>query len=432
MARLLRAHPSYNELVEFIMSEDLDLASPKAVPFVIDAGGSAAPVCSVAAVTVSDGAAALSEATLNGAPVTDGAVVSAENHSALPFARDGAVAPASADASPLESAAPFVFVPQAPPALDAAPVAESPGVAADATASALSVDANTGSENATSAAASGAHTSSASSSSSSSSSVAMPRLRTESRDHALATRAHDRALARRFLDDSASQMTILGLVDVQQHLPEGGLAALFHNNHFSCLTKHNSELYELVTDVRIVDEQPLLVWTKLAQVDNDSLFLDAYFRFPLPHAVTVAFEFCAQRRAAHAQQMQAHLDVHGYLPPDNFYWAHVYCPEYVRREQERLAAESAVRASGGGGAGAGSGAGSGSGNGGGPLAGMQARSEARPAAPPPIIDQKILQARVMAMYEEQERVMHERDQYQREMELRRQREKEKDDGCVLS
>lgn len=162
------------------------------------------------------------------------------------------------------------------------------------------------------------------------------------RDRLLALRENDRTIARRFLIDTSSQITVFGLISLQTRLQENELVALFHNNHFSVLWKYRGEMYELITDVRIVDEQPLLVWTKLAQTDNDSLFLDAFLRIPRQHATEAAQQYNAQRRSAHSNALQRHFDTHGSLPtgssgPDNYYWAHHYHPAYAQAERDRIA-----------------------------------------------------------------------------------------------
>ncbi len=231
---------------------------------------------------------------------------------------------------------------------------------------------------------------------------------------------------------------MFGLVSLQSRLQENELVALFHNNHFSVLWKHRGEMYELITDVRIVDEQPLLVWTKLAETDNDSLFLDAFLRIPRQHATEAAQQYNAQRQSAHSNALQRHFDAHGSLPtgsagPDNYYWAHYYHPAYVQAERERAAHQpppqpqphSAVSAAGKN-----------------PLGQIAqpppARSTAGPATAPhaaPLgrtMSPEEQAAHARRMYDQQEAILRqEKEEYYRQAAARRKAEAEKDDdGCV--
>jgi hypothetical protein len=232
-------------------------------------------------------------------------------------------------------------------------------------------------------------------------------------DLAIAKSAQDRALASKFLQDSPNQMTVYGLMLLHENLREGAVAALFHNNHFSCAWKCNGEIYELITDVRIVDEQPLLVWTKLAQTDNDSMFLDAFLRRPLSNATAAAQEFNLQRRSALVDRHRANP-----AGSDNFYWAHVYSPAYTRAEHERIAAQQSKNTNFRSG----------------PLAALQPvgpiDSQAKSAT-----NNASQDARIQSMYQEQQRVMamrhFEQQEYEREAARRREAEKE-DDGCLIS
>ncbi len=61
-------------------------------------------------------------------------------------------------------------------------------------------------------------------------------------------------------------MTVYGLMEMHRFMNENELAILFHNNHFSVIYKSHGDIYDLCTDIRLVDDQPLLAWTRLQAV----------------------------------------------------------------------------------------------------------------------------------------------------------------------
>jgi len=79
-----------------------------------------------------------------------------------------------------------------------------------------------------------------------------------------------------FMQDTASQLTYYGLVQLHQDVREGELCVFFRNNHFCTMKRHKDELYLLVTDVGYY-EQEKIVWEKLADVSGDNAFCDATF-----------------------------------------------------------------------------------------------------------------------------------------------------------
>uniref|UniRef100_A0A1I8IVI2 Ubiquitin carboxyl-terminal hydrolase n=1 Tax=Macrostomum lignano TaxID=282301 RepID=A0A1I8IVI2_9PLAT len=83
--------------------------------------------------------------------------------------------------------------------------------------------------------------------------------------------------AEEFLNCSSNQLTVFGLWQLTESLKEGSLCVLFRNNHFSTLTKHQGQLYLLVTDQGYL-HQPDVVWETLNNIDNDSTFMNADFR----------------------------------------------------------------------------------------------------------------------------------------------------------
>ena len=56
------------------------------------------------------------------------------------------------------------------------------------------------------------------------------------------------ALVRAWLEMHSSQLTTYGLAQLREEMGEGTYAVLFHNNHFSAVTKYKGDIYALVTD----------------------------------------------------------------------------------------------------------------------------------------------------------------------------------------
>jgi hypothetical protein len=54
------------------------------------------------------------------------------------------------------------------------------------------------------------------------------------------------------------------------------LVVFFRNNHFTALTKHNSTLYNLVTDIGYERERNI-VWDQMTSVRGDSCFFSSEF-----------------------------------------------------------------------------------------------------------------------------------------------------------
>eukprot|EP01116_Phalansterium_solitarium_P010624 TRINITY_DN2562_c0_g1_i1.p1 TRINITY_DN2562_c0_g1~~TRINITY_DN2562_c0_g1_i1.p1 ORF type:complete len:691 (+),score=159.36 TRINITY_DN2562_c0_g1_i1:99-2171(+) len=79
-----------------------------------------------------------------------------------------------------------------------------------------------------------------------------------------------------FLERTASQLTYHGLYELHGNLKKGQLCVFFRNNHFSTLLKQADELYVLLTDSGYGSLDA--VWEKLDQVDNDTVFVDDFFR----------------------------------------------------------------------------------------------------------------------------------------------------------
>ncbi|KAA8521963.1 hypothetical protein F0562_012723 [Nyssa sinensis] len=83
-------------------------------------------------------------------------------------------------------------------------------------------------------------------------------------------------LIRNFLKNNASQLTIYGLLLLQDGLKERELCVFFRNNHFNTMFKFEGELYILATDQGYIN-QPDLVWEKLNEVNGNTLFMTGNF-----------------------------------------------------------------------------------------------------------------------------------------------------------
>jgi len=84
------------------------------------------------------------------------------------------------------------------------------------------------------------------------------------------------SLINTFLQITQSQLTATGLTVLQSSIQEGELCIFFRNNHFSTLTKHNGQLYILVTDIGYEKERNI-VWDLLSTVDGSSVFCTSDF-----------------------------------------------------------------------------------------------------------------------------------------------------------
>ncbi|XP_047338515.1 ubiquitin carboxyl-terminal hydrolase MINDY-1-like [Impatiens glandulifera] len=84
-------------------------------------------------------------------------------------------------------------------------------------------------------------------------------------------------LIKSFLETNASQLTIHGLLSLQDGLKERELCVFFRNNHFNTMFKFDGELYILATDQGYIN-QPDLVWEKLNEVNGNSIFMTGNFK----------------------------------------------------------------------------------------------------------------------------------------------------------
>ncbi|CAD6335419.1 unnamed protein product [Miscanthus lutarioriparius] len=79
-----------------------------------------------------------------------------------------------------------------------------------------------------------------------------------------------------FLQTTANQLTVYGLLHLQEGLNESELCVFFRNNHFNTMFKYNGSLYLLATDQGFISQTDL-VWQRLDEVNGDGVFLTSNF-----------------------------------------------------------------------------------------------------------------------------------------------------------
>lgn len=80
-----------------------------------------------------------------------------------------------------------------------------------------------------------------------------------------------------FLQDSQSQLTVSGLMQIAERMQAGNVAAFFRNNHFNTIYKHtDGALYVLVTDEGYSHEEGV-VWERLCSEIGDTTYVSAEF-----------------------------------------------------------------------------------------------------------------------------------------------------------
>ena len=76
---------------------------------------------------------------------------------------------------------------------------------------------------------------------------------------------------------NSSQLSIFGLIKLQEELKNGSLSILFRNNHFSILCKQQDQLYTLVTDEGYENEKNI-VWEKIQNEEGDTMLCRGDFK----------------------------------------------------------------------------------------------------------------------------------------------------------
>ena len=78
-----------------------------------------------------------------------------------------------------------------------------------------------------------------------------------------------------WLQQTSSQMTSDGVIEINSQIKNGDLAVFFRNNHFSVIHKREDRLYALVTDIGYAKTS--VMWESIDQLDGDTLYLDSSF-----------------------------------------------------------------------------------------------------------------------------------------------------------
>ena len=110
-----------------------------------------------------------------------------------------------------------------------------------------------------------------------------------------------------FLDDTSHQLTYYGLSQLHDYISEGQLCVFFRNNHFSTITKHESHLFLLVTDLGYanVDE---VTWEKIDNIHGDTDYADCTFMKPKPRSILTPTTPVLSPDIILAQKSQQDLD----------------------------------------------------------------------------------------------------------------------------
>ena len=95
-------------------------------------------------------------------------------------------------------------------------------------------------------------------------------------ERAISGKEPEASIAQHFLAETASQLTVHGLCELNSAVKEGTLSVFFRNNHFSTLFKLNKELFLLATDQGFIKESSV-VWETLSSIDGDGHFVDENF-----------------------------------------------------------------------------------------------------------------------------------------------------------
>jgi hypothetical protein len=78
-----------------------------------------------------------------------------------------------------------------------------------------------------------------------------------------------------WLQQTSSQITSDGVIEINSQMKNGELAVFFRNNHFSVIHKREDRLFALVTDIGYAKTS--VMWESIDQLDGDTLYLDSSF-----------------------------------------------------------------------------------------------------------------------------------------------------------
>ena len=133
--------------------------------------------------------------------------------------------------------------------------------------------------------------------------------------HQLRHVATQGTLMEHFLESTSHQLTSFGLEQLRRHLANEQLAVFFRNNHFALMTKHEDQLYLLVTDLGYADSRDI-VWERLDAIDGNTTLVNADFAVNTRQDEEEAYQLALQlslQQQDQAMQLQHRTTVE--LPP---------------------------------------------------------------------------------------------------------------------
>ncbi|KAK2718523.1 ubiquitin carboxyl-terminal hydrolase MINDY-1-like isoform X1 [Artemia franciscana] len=83
-------------------------------------------------------------------------------------------------------------------------------------------------------------------------------------------------IAEAFLEQTATQLTYQGLVDLTFTVQDDELAVFFRNNHFSTIYKTNNQMFTLLTDQGFLKDDSN-IWETLQDIDGSGIFVNSSF-----------------------------------------------------------------------------------------------------------------------------------------------------------
>jgi hypothetical protein len=106
-----------------------------------------------------------------------------------------------------------------------------------------------------------------------------PRMKLQELERKLHDR-QERVLAahwiEQFLNETSHQLTMYGLEQLHSTVKEDELCVFFRNNHYATITKHQEQLYMLVTDLGYANT-PDIVWEKMDDIIGDTELCNSQF-----------------------------------------------------------------------------------------------------------------------------------------------------------
>eukprot|EP00397_Hematodinium_sp_SG-2012_P024111 GEMP01025099.1.p1 GENE.GEMP01025099.1~~GEMP01025099.1.p1 ORF type:complete len:422 (+),score=97.19 GEMP01025099.1:173-1438(+) len=105
-------------------------------------------------------------------------------------------------------------------------------------------------------------------------------------DNASLNDKQEAALMRNWLDETCSQLTFDGLLQLHEGMRDRELAILFRNSHFATIFKHDDKLFLLNTDIGF--QRSNLIWEQLDELDGDTNYVGHDFYQPTATTATAS------------------------------------------------------------------------------------------------------------------------------------------------